>query len=83
MNMFFQALLSRFLKENLEGFDVRDEHSLKGMMRYSREFNPLNRRSPTPRPDFAVLKNGKLLTILDAKYRDLWDTKLPLSLIHI
>ena len=52
------------------------------MMRYSPEFNPLKRRSPTPRPDFAVLKNGKLLTILDAKYRDLGDTKLPRHMLY-
>jgi len=75
-------LMSRFLRENLPGCQVRDEHALKGMIRYSREFNPRRQRAPTPRPDFIVTRQGSPSSILDAKYRDLWANPLPREMLY-
>jgi 5-methylcytosine-specific restriction enzyme subunit McrC len=82
MNGFFQHFLSKFLRDFLEGFAVRDEHTLRGMLRYQPAANPKGRPAPSPRPDFAVQRAGRTIALLDAKYRDLWETKLPREMLY-
>lgn len=82
MNRFFQSLMERFLRENLQTFDVKAEHGLAEMMRYMPGLNPRRRRSPRPRPDFLVSREGRVAALLDAKYRDLWERDLPRDMLY-
>jgi 5-methylcytosine-specific restriction enzyme subunit McrC len=82
MNKFFQNILSRFLRENLRGYKVIDEYRIKGMISYLPRFNPKNLRAPSPRPDYVVQKNGAIVAILDAKYRDIWANNVTRDILY-
>lgn len=82
MNRFWEALLSRFLDENLTDVLVQDQFPLRHMMTYAQDFNPQRRPAPTPRPDFVILRNGHIERLLDAKYRDIWAKGLPPHMLY-
>jgi 5-methylcytosine-specific restriction enzyme subunit McrC len=82
MNRFFQALLSRFLGENLVGCEVQNEKTLRGVFSYDAANNPRHCSSPKLRPDFLVLRNQRVVAMLDAKYRDLWARNLPREMLY-
>jgi 5-methylcytosine-specific restriction enzyme subunit McrC len=82
MNRFFQALLLRFLRENLDGYEVEDECRFKGLFRYDPAKNPLRRQAPVQKPDYVVRRGRKIVAVLDAKYRDLWERPLPREMLY-
>ncbi len=82
MNHFFQALLDRFLREHLNGVEFRSEFGISHMFHYITGANPRGRRSPKPRPDFAVLSGGRVRAMLDAKYKDLWNQPVSRDILY-
>lgn len=82
MNRFFQALIERFLIENLDGYVVKGEYQLRDMLSYDPIHNPQNKISPTPRPDLAIMTGKKVVALLDTKYRDLWENDLPRDMLY-
>ena len=55
---------------------------MKQIFEYDQANNPQWRHAVVPRPDFAVTVGGKVAEFLDAKYTDLWETKLPRDMLY-
>ncbi|MGJ4916164.1 McrC family protein [Bradyrhizobium sp. HKCCYLRH2060] len=82
MNVFFQRLLSRFLRDNLAGVRIADELAIRNLFAYAPDANPRRRRAPAPRPDYAMFYGNALHGFLDAKYRDVWEQGLPAEWLY-
>lgn len=82
MNRFYQRLVGKFLEENLPKCEVLAEHGMRGIVNYLPEFNPQGRTAGVPRPDFVIRQGGRTIAVLDAKYRDIWDQKLPRHMLY-
>ncbi|MCB2361049.1 hypothetical protein [Clostridium estertheticum] len=52
------------------------------MFIYTSRFNPCHRKSPTPRPNFEIMKDGKVVKLLDTKYRALWGRSLLAKMLY-
>ena len=81
MNIFWERLLGKFLQENMPDYTVKDQFRLNEMMVYQAGHKP-GRRSPSPRPDYAVIDNEGQTMLLDAKYRDIWNKGLPRDMLY-
>ena len=82
MNMFFQALITRFLREHLRGATFVGERALRDMYAWDAPRNPKGKVAPRPRPDILVMNGARVLAVLDAKYRDLWSKGLPHEMLY-
>jgi len=82
MNAFFETLVGRLLTDYSEDYEMKDQLSLHNLFMYTPGFNPKRKRSPSPRPDYALMQEGKVAKLLDAKYRDLWEKNLPSDMLY-
>jgi 5-methylcytosine-specific restriction enzyme subunit McrC len=82
MNHFFQTLLLRLLTDNLEQYTVKSEYKVNSFYKYDDLYNPKNRRTPTLRPDYMIFSDKNIISILDAKYIDLWDRTIDSKVLY-
>ncbi len=82
MNLFFETLLGRLLNEYGSRYFIRNQFRLHDLFLYNPEYNPHKLKSPTPRPDFAIMHEGKVVKLVDAKYKDLWEQRIPSDMLY-
>lgn len=82
MNRFFESLVEKLIKDFVPDYSLREQFQLNEMFSYEAGFNPRRRRSPTPRPDFALMTGNKVVKLMDAKYKDLWEATLPRDMLY-
>jgi len=79
MNVIFQALLGRFLTEELVDKHVSLEPHITGFFTWD---DDAGRTPPFLKPDFVVKQGRTVVGLLDAKYRDLSDGDVPAGWLY-
>lgn len=59
--------------------NIKEKHIL---FLYNSDYNPQKLKSPTPRPDFAIMDEGKVVKLVDAKYKDLWNNRISSDMLY-
>jgi len=81
MNKLWERVLERLLVDySPRSMTVRSQYGIKGMFRW--EPDARGKMDSVPRPDFALFAEGKCLSLLDAKYRDLWTLPLQRDMLY-
>jgi 5-methylcytosine-specific restriction enzyme subunit McrC len=82
MNRFFESIVEKLIQDFVPDYTLREQFQLNEMFSFEAGFNPRRRRTPTPRPDFALMKGNKVVKLMDAKYKDLWQASLPRDMLY-
>ncbi|WP_209121162.1 McrC family protein [Alkalihalobacillus sp. BA299] len=82
MNVFFEAFVEKLIRDFVPYYSLREQFKLHETFHYAPGYNPKRRKSPTPRPDYALLKKNKVVKLADAKYKDLWENALPRDMLY-
>jgi hypothetical protein len=61
---------------------IEDERTLRRVFAYAPNANPQDQKAPAPRPDYALFDAAELKGFLDAKYRDVWERRLPADWLY-
>ncbi|WP_437878386.1 McrC family protein [Sorangium sp. So ce513] len=69
MATLFERFVARFLREHVESGTVDAQVPLTRLYRVAK--GPPDLRAPKPRPDLTVSRGGRVVMVLDTKYRDL------------
>lgn len=80
MNLLFEKCLERLFRENLTGMEFTPQKDYR-LFSFDSSCNPRNQPPFGFKPDY-TFESGDKTIILDAKYRDLWEEKLPPSMLY-
>lgn len=80
MATLFERFVARFLREHVTSGAVDAQTRLGDLFRIAKSPHP--RRAPKPRPDLTISRGGRVVMVLDTKYRDLLTKGVPEGILY-